>query len=79
MPLDVLDADLVGLGSNGIGGAVPRGSDAQRLAKFDLVVKVLPRDDPLRRSYLQSWWHSQDVGRGNIERTFSSPTALSRR
>lgn len=79
MPLDVLEADLVGLGSNGGGGGVPRGLDDQRLIKFDLILKVLQRDDPLRRSYLQSRWHSQEVGRGNIERTFSSPTALSRR
>src|SRR5439155_9363839 len=49
MPLDVLEADLVGLGSNSVGRGAPRYLDAQRL-KFDLIVKVLPRDDPLRRS-----------------------------
>jgi hypothetical protein len=61
MPLDVLDADFVELGSNGVGGSASRCLDAQRL-KFDLIVKVLPRDDPLRRSYLQRWWHTRTVG-----------------
>ena len=78
MPLDVLEADLVGLGSNSVGRGAPRYLDAQRL-KFDLIVKVLPRDDPLRRSYIQRRWYSQAVGCCNIERTSSSPTALSRR
>ena len=76
MPLDVLDADFVELGSNGVGGSASRCLDAQRL-KFDLIVKVLPRDDPLRRSYLQRWWHTRAVGRGNIERTSSPNSAQS--
>ena len=78
MPLNVLEADLVGLGSNSVGRGAPRYLDAQRL-RFDLIVKVLPRDDPLRRSYIQRRWYSQAVGCCNIERTSSSPTALSRR
>jgi hypothetical protein len=44
-----------------------------------LIVKVLQRDDPLRRSYLQNRWHSQAVGCCNIERTSSPPIVLSRR
>ena len=56
MPLDVLEAGLVGLARNGVGGAAPRCVDALEL-KFDLIVKVLQRDDPLRRSYLQRRWH----------------------
>jgi hypothetical protein len=78
MPLDVFEADLVGLGSNGVGGGAPRCLDTQRL-KFDLILKMLQRDDPLRRSYLQMRWHSQAAGRCNIERISSSPIALGRR
>jgi hypothetical protein len=78
MPLDVFEADLVRLAGNGVGSAAPRCVDAQGL-KFELIVKVLQRDDPLRRSYLQRRWHSQAVGRCNIERTSFSPIALSRR
>jgi hypothetical protein len=78
MPLDVLEADLVGLGSNGVGGSARHCVDAQRL-KFDSILRVLQRDDPLRRSYLQMRWHSQAAGRCNIERTPSSAIALSRR
>jgi hypothetical protein len=78
MPLDVLKADLVGLSQNDLGGTAPRCLDAQGL-KFDLILKVLQRDDPLRRSYLQRLWHSQAVGSCNIERTSSSAIALSRR
>jgi hypothetical protein len=78
MPLDVLDADLVGLARNGVGGAASGCLDAQRL-KFDLIIKVLQRDDALRRSYLLRRWHSQAVERCDIEHTCSSPNALSRR
>jgi hypothetical protein len=76
MPLDVLEADFV----------APRRVDAQGL-KFDLMVKVLQRDDPLRRSYLQRRWHghstsaplSREVGRYNLEGTCLSPIVLDRR
>ena len=78
MPLDMLDADLAGLWNDGVGGGAPRRLDTQRL-EFDLILRVLQRDDPLRRSYLQMRWHSQAVGRCNIELTSSSPIALSRR
>ena len=78
MPLDVLEADRVGLASNRVGSAAPRCPDAQPL-KFDLMVKVLQRDDPLRRSYLQRRWHSQALGRCDMERTLSSPITPSRR
>jgi len=76
MPLDVLEPSLVGR-ANGVSGAAPR-LRAQEL-NFDLVVKVLQRDDPLRRSYLQSRWHSQVVGRSNFEGTSAPPIVLSRR
>ena len=52
MPLDVLEAGLVGLGRN---GAAPRRGEAQGL-ELDLMVKALQRDDPLRRSFLQRRW-----------------------
>ena len=78
MPLDVLEADFVGFSQNGADGAAPRCLDAEGL-KFDVIVSALQRDDPLRRSYLQRRWHSQSVGRCNIERTSSSPIALRRR
>jgi hypothetical protein len=57
MLLDVRDA---GLTQNGAGGAPPRYLDAQRL-KFDLIVKVLQRNDPLRRSYLQRRWRGHQT------------------
>ena len=57
MPLDLLEADLVGVAHNGVDGAAPRRVDAQGL-KLDLMVKMLQRDDPLRRSYLQRRWHA---------------------
>lgn len=78
MPPDVFEADLIGLARGGVGSATPRCVDARRL-EFDLIVKVLQRDDPLRRLYLKRRWHSQAVGRCNIERTSFSPIALSRR
>ena len=86
MPLDVLEADHVGVARNGVDGVAPRRVDAQGL-KLDLVVKVLQRDDPLRRSYLQRRWHgrptsaplSRKVGRYDFERTSLSAIALSRR
>jgi hypothetical protein len=38
-------------------GAAPRSLGAQRL-DLDAIVKVLQRDDPTRRSYLQRRWYS---------------------
>jgi hypothetical protein len=78
MPLDAFEADLVELARHGVGSTAPRCDDAREF-KFDLIVKVLQRDDPLRRSYLQKRWHSQAVGRCNSERTSFSPIALNRR
>jgi hypothetical protein len=83
MPLDVLKADLVVLACNGVEGPAPRRVDEG----FDLMVKVLQRDDPLRRSYLQRRWYgyptpsplSEEVRYYNIVRTFLSPNALGRR
>ena len=77
MPLDVLEAGLEGLAKNGVGGAAPRCFNAQEL-KFDLIVKVLQRDDPVRRSYLQRRWQSHTVGRCNSGRTSSSAIASRR-
>jgi hypothetical protein len=86
MPQDVLEADLVRLARDSVDGAAPRRVDAQGL-KFDLMVKVLQRDDPLRRSYLQRRWHGHPtsvplgwaVGRYNFGCTSLSPIVLSRR
>jgi len=83
MPLDVLEADLV---RNGVDSAALRCVDAQGL-KLDLIVKILQRDDPLRRSYLRRRWQehstpvslSRDVPRCNLQPTSLSLIALSRR
>jgi hypothetical protein len=82
MPLDVLEADLVALACSGVDSTAPRRVDVQ-----DLMVKVLQRDDPLRRSYLQRRWYgyptsaplSQEVGRFDLVRTSLSSNALGRR
>jgi hypothetical protein len=86
MPLDVLEADLVSLARNDVDGAARRRIDA-RGSKFDLMMKVLQRDDPLRRSYLQRRWHgrltqvvpSRVLGHYNLERASLPPIAPSRR
>jgi hypothetical protein len=82
MPPDVLEA----VACNGVDGAQP-GRVESPGREFDLMVKVLQRDDPLRRSYLQRRWHGQPTsvrlprerGRYNVERAPLSPVALSRR
>ena len=56
MPLDMLEVELVGVAHDGVDGAAPRRVDSQG-PKLDLMLKVLQRDDPLRRSYLQRRWH----------------------
>jgi hypothetical protein len=86
MPLDVLEADLGGIARNGADGVALRRVDAQEL-KYDLMVKLLPRDDPLRRSYLQRRWHGhpisvslpRELGHYDVEWTTSSSTAFSHR
>jgi hypothetical protein len=77
MPLDAFEADHIGFARNGVGSAAPRCVDAQGLT-FDLIAKVMQRDDPLRRSYLQRRWRSQAVERCNIDRTPYSSVALRR-
>jgi len=77
MPLDLLGA-LEGPVQIDVSGVAPRDLDAQGL-ELDLIVKVLQRDDPSRRSYLQRRWHAQAMERCNIERTTSPAIALSRR
>jgi hypothetical protein len=72
MPLEVLEADLARLVQSRGGSAASRCGDAQAL-RFDLIVKILQRDDPLRRSYLQKRWHALTPGRCDIERA-SYPT-----
>jgi hypothetical protein len=52
MPLDVLEPDL---SRNDVDCRAFRRIDAQGLT-FDFIVKVLQRDDPLRRAYLQRRW-----------------------
>jgi hypothetical protein len=52
MPLDTLEADLAAV--FGVDGATCRCADIFG-ERFEL--KVLQRDDPLRRSYLQRRWH----------------------
>ena len=77
MPLDVLEADRVGLAQTGDGGAALRCLDTQGV-KYELIVRLLQRDDPLRRSYLLKRWQSQAGGRCDIEAS-SSATAPNRR
>ena len=78
MPLDLLEAALVGPVHKDAADAAPRCLDARGL-ELDLIVRILQRDDPSRRSYLQRRWRSQAVGRCDIERTASTAIALSRR
>ena len=78
MPLELFGAALVGPTHKDTACAAPQCLDAQGL-ELDLIVKVLQRDDPSRRSYLQRRWHSQAVGRCSIERMTSPAIALSRR
>ena len=83
MPLDVLEADLV---RNGVDSAALRCGDAQGL-KLDLIVKILQRDDPLRRTYLRRRWQghstpvprSRDVPGCNLDSRSQPRIALSRR
>jgi hypothetical protein len=46
MPLDAVEADLEGV--VGVDGAAAQGVDTDG-RRFELIVKVLQRDDPLRR------------------------------
>jgi hypothetical protein len=78
MPLDVLEADVAALARTGADGSAPPCIDAQVL-KFELIVKALQRDDPLRRRYLQKRWHSQAVGHCDFEFPSLSAIALRRR
>jgi hypothetical protein len=81
MALDVPEADLVGLVRNGVDGAAPL------IDGFDLMLRAMHRDDPLRRSYLQRRWHGhstaipllRELGRYKLERRSVSTMALSRR
>ena len=57
MPLDVLAADLVRVTRIDVDGAEPCRVDAQERT-FDLMVRLLQRDDPLRRLYLRKRWQS---------------------
>jgi hypothetical protein len=74
MPPDVFEADFA---RKGVDSAALRNVDTQGL-DFDLIVKLLQRDDPLRRSYLQRRWQryrasvalSRDVEDCNLQRTF---------
>ena len=84
MALDVLEADLVGVAHDSGDRAAARRAEAPEL-KFNLMVRVLQRDDPLRRSYLQRRWHghptslllAREVRRYNFGRT--APIVLTRR
>jgi hypothetical protein len=86
MPLDVLEVDLVKAARNSIDRAAPRRVNAQGL-RFDMIVKSLQRDDPLRRSYLQKRWRGhptavpllRETGRYSFKSISLSPIALSRR
>jgi hypothetical protein len=76
MPLDKL--------GSGVDGASPRRVDAKGL-KFDVMMQVLQRDDPLRRLYVQRRWQghppsapfSLEVAGYTFERPSLSPIPLS--
>ena len=55
MALDLLEPNLESIESDGRNA---RRFDSRGLA-FDVLVKLLQRDDPLRRSLLQKRWHRQ--------------------
>ena len=83
MPLDVLEVAVEEITRSRFDGAARRRVDAEEL-KVGLMLKVLQRDDPLRRSYLQRRWRGQPAAvslsrevKGS-SRT-SSPISLSRR
>lgn len=81
MPLDVLEADHVG---RAVDGTAPR---RVNVGELDLMLRVLRRDDPLRRSYIQRRWHGYSatipllrmLGRYKFEPRPVSPNPLSRR
>jgi hypothetical protein len=81
MALDALEADLVGRVRNDVDGAAPL------IDGFDLMLRVMHRDDPRRRSYLQRRWHGhsttipllRELGRYKLERRSVPTIALSRR
>jgi hypothetical protein len=85
MPFDVLETDFAGVARNPMALDFER-SDAQGL-EFNLMVKALQRDDPLRRSYLQRRWHghitplpfSREIQRNNLGRASLTPVVLARR
>jgi hypothetical protein len=84
MPLDVLEADHVGRARNCVDDAAPR---RVNVGELDLMLRVLRRDDPLRRSYIQRRWHGHPatipllrmLGRYKFETRSVSPNPLSRR
>jgi hypothetical protein len=86
MPLDLCEADLVGAARNGADGDASQRVDAQD-PMFDLMLKVLHRDDPARRSYLQRRWQGHPAsiplstrdGPYDFKRTYLPPIGLSRR
>jgi hypothetical protein len=83
MALDGIEPDLA---RKGVGSVAPQRVDAQGL-KLDLIVQLLHRDDPLRRSYLRKRWQGHrasvfplsEVQNCNVKRTSLSLLALSRR
>ena len=84
MLLDVLEAGFVGAAHGRVDGAARRRVDVEKL-KSDWMLKLLQRDDPLRRSYLQRRWHGLststsipgEIGPYKPERTSSSLIAIS--
>jgi hypothetical protein len=81
MPLDTLEADLAVI--VGVDGVAPRWVDTDS-RRFELIMKALPRDDPLRRSYLQRRWRgistplSRDMAYLEFERALLSQIAPGR-
>lgn len=84
MSLDVLEAGRVSVAHSRGDGAARRRADVEKF-KFVLMLKVLQRDDPLRRLYLQKRWHGLSTAISNPrevrpyepERTSSPLIALS--
>jgi hypothetical protein len=77
MPLDLLGAACVRPAQKTAVRTAPTSAKAQGI-ELDLIVKMLQRDDPSRRSYLQRRWHAQPLRQCNSERKAWSSVGFSR-
>jgi len=69
--LDVVEEIHAALARNGVDDAAPRRVDAQG-RQFELMVRVLLRDDPLRHCYVQRRWQTQPTSVPRYKFEFAS-------